>query len=104
MHISQPPYLLALTAPSDYIAIQRELRFDPDVSAQTVSISIQNDVVLELSESFAVELQISAYSMGLQLSQFNRTTVTITDNDSKCHSCIDACKFNINMASHAGFT
>jgi len=83
MYVSQPPYLFA--APSDYTAVQRELRFDPGVSAQTVEISIQNDAVLELTESFTVEIQISTYLMGLQLSQFNRTTVTITDDDSKCH-------------------
>ena len=62
--------------------------FNPDTSMQTVIISIQNDQVSELPESFAVELQIAPNLPRIQVGQNSRSIVTIVDDDgASCPSC-----------------
>ena len=78
-----------ITTPDDYIAVQREVMFNPDTFTQTVIVSIQNDQMLELPESFAVELQIATNLPRIQIGQNNRSIVTIIEaSGPSCPSCL----------------
>ena len=88
MYEFQPPLpLYPITATDDYITVQGEVLFNPDTFTQTVMISIQNDQVFELPESFAVELRIAPNLPRIQIGQNSRSIVTIIDDEASCPSC-----------------
>jgi len=66
-------------APGDYLANSGTLTFGPGATNQTISITISNDTLAEVSENFQVTLfnALGGASMG----SATNATVLITDND-----------------------
>jgi len=67
------------TAGSDYTAVSQDVSFAAGMTAQTVSIPITDDAVLEGNET--VSLSLSSPSAGTTLGSPSTATLTIVDND-----------------------
>lgn len=64
---------------SDFIATGGNLIFNPGEFTNTFNVTIQEDLIRELTESFSVELR-SAFGSG-QIGSPDSTTIVIADND-----------------------
>ena len=74
--------LLYFSEKDDYTALTRTVTLTPIDPRQCVSIMIEDDSVLEETESLTVSLSPTGLMERVQLSQLN-TTLVITDDDSK---------------------
>ena len=69
----------------------------------TISIPILSDDVVEMEETFGLELTISA-GMDLQLGNISQATVSITDVNRKCdmQQLMSSMVMNTNEGGHLG--
>lgn len=68
----------------DYSSISRIVEFQPGETMQSISISINNDKIIERNET--VELYLTAGG-GVHLSPFPRTVITIENDDGRHYWC-----------------
>lgn len=72
--------------PVDFIAHTELVSFDVAEEERTVTITINDDDIVESAEEFFVVLEVPPGETGVLLPQ-SFSTVTITDNDGKHTSC-----------------
>ena len=73
-----------IAGPGDYTeVVSRQLSFQPGESEQCTAINVTDDVILEDSETFSVQLNTTDQAV---LFNFSSATVTILDNDSESGS------------------
>jgi hypothetical protein len=66
----------------DYTALTRAVTLTPTVTQQCVSVMIEDDSVLEETESLTVSLSLTGAPDGVQLSEQTATIVITNDDDS----------------------
>ena len=71
-----------MTEGGDHTALTETVTLTPTDAQQCVSVMIEDDSVLEETESLTVSLSLIAVVESVQLSQ-QTTTIVITDDDSK---------------------
>ena len=81
------------TEVEDYTALTRAVTLTPTVTQQCVSVMIEDDSVLEETESLTVSLSLTGVLDGVQLSR-HTATIFITNDDGKKYLCVDAAGFN----------
>ena len=72
-----------VAGPSDYTGVSRQLSFQPGGTELCTTINIINDVILEDSETFSVQLTATDQAVILNPSS---ATVSIIDNDGESGS------------------
>jgi len=72
-----------VAGPSDYTGVSRQLSFQPGGTELCTAINIINDVILEDSETFSVQLTATDQAVILNPSS---ATVSIIDNDGESGS------------------
>ena len=75
-------YFFTSTETNDYTALAEIVTLTPTVSERCVSVTIENDSVLEETESLTLSLSLIGGLDSVQLSQ-QTATVVITDDDGK---------------------
>ncbi len=71
------------TAASDYLSCETRVTFAPGQSEQTVNVTLINDDILEVVESFTGTLSTSMDQVVIDV---DSTTISITDDDCKYHA------------------
>lgn len=69
---------------SDYGRIDTVLTFSPDNTSLSVSVDIQDDSLIESTETFALRLFLSSQDDNLLVFSPAITLISIFDNDRKC--------------------
>ena len=71
-------------APGDFAGLQEVLTFDPNDLNKTLTITVNQDTIVEYPEEFQLSLAAPEGEMGVAIKQ-NTSTVTIMDNDGMKH-------------------
>ena len=75
-------YFCSSTEEADYTALRRAVTLHPAVTQQCVSVMIEDDSVLEETETLTVSLSLTGAPDGVQISQ-QTATIVITNDDGK---------------------
>ena len=76
-------FLLICVDGNDFVIVPRNITFHARSINNTFSITIQDDVLLEMNETFNVTLLTIPSSKPISIAN-GTTTVVIVDNDRKC--------------------
>ena len=81
---SHSDLLICISAGQDYNPVTQILEFQPGETQKNITIIINNDQRIEAAEQFELYL---AGGIGVHLSPFSRTAITITNDDGKATLC-----------------
>lgn len=77
------PFLPSSTAPDDYVPLSRAIVIPAGVTQTSVDLTIEDDLVMEVTETLLVSLAVAEGQTGVRLGPNATATVSITDDDGR---------------------